>query len=139
MALKLSTGMRNHLLDGGPLKDALASGSITVYEGTPPATADEPPNGTLLATVSPVSLGFAENGVISKDQNETWLDTVVADGTAQYFRFCQFDDTGLFSSTDKRIQGTCGTVGTDMLLTSTALAAGAPFPIDACNLTMPTF
>lgn len=50
MALRLSTGIRNYMLQHGSVKHALQNGQIEVYSGTQPATADAAITGTLLCT-----------------------------------------------------------------------------------------
>lgn len=52
MALRLSTGLRNFILQHGSLKDALQNGRIEVYTGSQPASADSAVQGTLLATLT---------------------------------------------------------------------------------------
>jgi len=48
MALRISTALRDFLLQHGSLKNALQNGKILVYSGAQPATADAAPTGTLL-------------------------------------------------------------------------------------------
>lgn len=48
MALRLSKGLRNFLLQHGSLKQALQNGEIEVYSGAQPTTADDAVQGTLL-------------------------------------------------------------------------------------------
>ena len=50
MALRLSKGLRNYLLEGGSLKNALAGGKILLYTGSQPTLADDAVTGTLLNT-----------------------------------------------------------------------------------------
>jgi hypothetical protein len=52
MALRLSTAIRNHILNGGSLKTALKGGVLKLYTGSQPASADDAPTGTLLCTFS---------------------------------------------------------------------------------------
>lgn len=52
MALRISTALRNFLLTGGSLKDALQNGQIKVYSGAQPSSPDDAPSGTLLATIT---------------------------------------------------------------------------------------
>lgn len=56
--LRFSTALRNFLLEGGSVKQALANGRIQVYTGAQPATADSAVAGTLLATITLVSGAF---------------------------------------------------------------------------------
>ena len=55
----------------------------------------------------------------------------MAGGTATYYRFVANGDTGVASTTEKRLQGTVGTVGADLNMTSVALTSGAPQTIDS--------
>jgi len=50
MALRLSSGLRNFLLEGGSLKRAFAGGKIKLYTGSQPASANDAVSGTLLCT-----------------------------------------------------------------------------------------
>ena len=55
MTVRLSTGLRDKLLNGGAsdgLKNALNLGFISIYSGPQPLTADSAASGTLLGTVS---------------------------------------------------------------------------------------
>ena len=55
MTLRLSSGLRNHLLNGGSMKNALSGGKIKIYTGAQPSTADAAPTGTLLVTITDAS------------------------------------------------------------------------------------
>jgi hypothetical protein len=55
MTLRLSTALRNLVLDGGSVKNALHGGKLQIYSGSQPATADAAPTGTLLATITAAS------------------------------------------------------------------------------------
>lgn len=55
MALRISTGLRNFLLSGGSLKQAMTGGRIEIYSGTQPASADAAATGTLLVTITDAS------------------------------------------------------------------------------------
>lgn len=143
MTLKVSTGLRNQLLDGGSLKAALAGGLIKIYTGPVPASADDAVTGTLLTTVSlagsgtGIDLGVAAGGTIPKDPSQSWSGINVATGTAVYFRHVAAGDDGTLTATSKRLQGTCGTAGADLNMSSVNLVANAPQVIDAANFTMP--
>ena len=50
MAIRLSTALRNFILEGGSLKQAFANGKLKLYTGSQPTTADLAPTGTLLCT-----------------------------------------------------------------------------------------
>lgn len=141
MALQLSTGMRNYILGTGSLDAALAAGFVDIYTGPPPASADDAATGTKLVRVSNAGLGVnldvPASGVIPKSPSETWQGTNLATGTAGYWRFVEAADTAALSTTQKRVQGTCGLAGADLNMSSVNLVNGAPQVIDACNFTMP--
>ncbi len=142
MALKLSTGLRSYLLDTGPLDAALNGGKIRILSGSPPADADAAETGTLIVEISNGGAGInfeaaAVAGVISKLASETWSGTNAATLTATYYRHVAPGDTGVLSTTQRRIQGTVGTVGADMNLSSVALVSGAPQTIDFYSVTLP--
>lgn len=52
MTLRFSTGLRNNLCGNKGLASTFAKGSINIYSGAQPATADSAVTGTLLGTVS---------------------------------------------------------------------------------------
>lgn len=144
--MQLSTGMRNHLLDGGSFKSALDGGLITIYSGTPPSSPDDVLSGnTLLCTVSLNGGGSGINfeasavsGVLSKAAAETWQGTNAATGTAAFFRFTESGgDPSLASTTEKRVQGTVAVAGADLNLSSVSLTSGATQDIDFFNVTLP--
>ena len=52
MTIRLSTGLRNHLLSGGSWRSAFNGGKLEIYTGAQPASADTAPSGTLLVTIT---------------------------------------------------------------------------------------
>lgn len=87
MTLRISTGMRNHLLSGGCLKDALNNGRIEIYSGTQPANADTAVTGTLLVTITSASGAFTAEtpaiGTITLDSGSSGsIDNVTVDGAS---------------------------------------------------------
>lgn len=144
MPIRPSTGLRNYLLDTNSLDAGLAAGFIRIYSGTPPADADAAVTGTLLCTISIASGGTGINmaaaatgGVLTKAAGETWSGVNAATGTATYYRHVQAGDTGVSSTTERRIQGTVGTVGTDLELNSVSLTSGATQTIDFYSIALP--
>lgn len=149
MAIKVSTGLRNYMLDTGGLDAGLGTGFIKIYSGTAPATADAAVTGNLLCTIysdyPTESVGItmaasATNGAIQKNGAETWSGTVTGAGTqtAGYYRHVAAGDTGGASTTEKRIQGTIGVIGEDMNFTSTSLTNGTIQTIDYYVISLPT-
>lgn len=147
MALLNSTALRNAMLNG--LKDALADGFIHVYASSLaniPASSDEainPANHTLLLTVygdgvsAGLNLGTASGGSIGKDPSENWSGTVLADGTAAFFRHVGSADTGAASTTQPRLQGRVGTAGAELNISSLALTAGDTRTVNYANIVLP--
>lgn len=52
MTVRLSTGLRNHLMGGGSFKDALEGGRIEIRSGSQPASGDAAASGTLLCEIT---------------------------------------------------------------------------------------
>lgn len=147
MAIKISTGLRNKLLDTGPLNSVFSAGFIHIYSGTVPASADDAlGSATLLSTITVGGDGVtgvnfdtvAASGVIQKAPAEAWSGFNVASGTATFYRHVSSSDTGLSSSTEPRIQGTVSTAGADLNLSSVSLIGGATQTIDYYSVAMPS-
>jgi hypothetical protein len=140
MAIRLSTGTRNFILDSGLNTLFDTDGAINIYTGTIPADADADVGaGTLLATLTFSSnwIGAASAGVmtlaaITSDTN------VDASGTAAWFRMYDVSEgvTGS-SSTKKRIDGTVGTSGADLNFDTVTFVAGGTAAISSFTITLP--
>lgn len=52
MTLRISSGLRNFVMQNGSFKNALQNGKLLIYTGAQPATPDAAPTGTLLATIT---------------------------------------------------------------------------------------
>ena len=151
MAVRLSTGMRNKLLDGGAAGgikgyfSGVANAMIQIRTGPQPLTADTAATGTLLGTVTVNADGVtgltfdaAVDGVISKAAAEVWKFTGVAAGTSGWFRvYPENGDPAILSTTEGRIDGNIATSGGDMNLSSISVAVSSPHTIDTFTFTMP--
>lgn len=131
--MKRSTGLRNFMLSSGSLKQALDGKVIKIYSGTAPASADAALGGdaVLLATISVSDGGAgltmaasAADGQLAKNSAEVWSGTVVANGTAAFFRMETIADAGAVSTTNVRMQGSIGLDGADMNFATLALVTG---------------
>jgi hypothetical protein len=145
MAIKTSTGLRNKILDTSAFRTFMNLGFIKIYTGSQPADADAAVTGTLLCTISNNSTGTgltmaasATSGTIVKAAAEVWSGTNAATGTAGYYRHVAAGDDGTSSTTQARIQGSIGTSGADMNLSSVSLTNGATQTIDNYSITLPT-
>ena len=146
MAFKVSTGLRNSMLDTESFKAAMDLGFLKIYEGAVPASADDSlATAGLLCTLSVDGGGTgltweaaAVSGIISKTVAETWQGTNVDSGTATFFRFVQPGDTGGAVPTELRVQGLVGLVGAELNLSSITLSISAVQTINHFNVALPT-
>ena len=147
MSMRLSTGLRNKILDGGAgggYKGAFSSCFMAILTGSQPASPDNPATGTLLGTVSVNGAGTGMTfdasvaGVLSKAVAETWRFTGLAQGVAGYFRLWQTGDTITNTSTTAaRLDGSIGTSGADLNLTNLQIEVGQVNTADAFTITQP--
>lgn len=148
MAIKHSTGLRNHMMDTGSAKSALDGGYINIYGGaSAPATADDavPGGAVLLCTLSVNSTGTGINfdssavgAVLSKDPSEVWSGVNLDTGTAMWYRHVGDSDDGTLSTSQPRIQGSVGTLGADMEISNVNLTSGATQTINSYSIALPT-
>lgn len=146
MTTKTSTGLRDYMLAQGSLRAALAGGKIRSFTGAEPASADAAETGTLLVeyTLNDSGTGLtldttSSGAVIAKVPGDVYKGTVLATGTAGYFRYVAPGDTGGLSTTERRFQGSVGVAGADMNLTSTALVMGEERTLKQFAIALPTF
>lgn len=147
MSVKLSTGMRNKLLDGGSgggIKGALNLVKINIYSGAQPANADAAATGTLLGTATVNGAGTGGTwdasvaGVISKAAAEVWRFTGLADGIAGWYRMYPNGATPAnASSTEARIDGAIASSGSEVNLSNVNVVTGVVNTIDSAAITMP--
>lgn len=142
MALRFSTGLRNHLLNSiGNSASGVSfdGGTLSIYTGSQPSTADAAPIGTLLVEVTLPADAFAvaSNGIMAK--SGTWQATAVAAGTAGWFRLARAGDSGGSSSTDIRIDGAVTAVGGggELQVDNPSLAAGQQFTVGTFSISFP--
>jgi len=147
MTIRASTACRNKLLDTSPLRTIFNLGFLKIYDGPVPATADAGLDGAnhLLLTVSNNSTGTgltfaaaAVAGAITKTLAEVWSGVSAAGGTPSFYRLVTPTDTGATSTTEARVQGTVGTAGADLNMTSATIVGSTTYPIDSFALSIPT-
>jgi len=147
MSFRLSTGLRNKLLDGGSgggYKGSLNLGFIAIMSGSQPTSPDAAATGTLLGTVSVngggtgLTFDAGAAGVLSKAAAETWRFTGIADGTAGWFRFYAPGDTITnISTTAARLDGAIGSSGAELNLTNLSILTGQVNTCDTFTITQP--
>lgn len=86
-----------------------------------------------------LQFGVATSGSIVKAL--TWSGVgLAAAGTgtsAGYFRLVRPNDLGTLNQTDLRLQGTVGTSGTDLIMSSTTIVYNATTTVDSFTITLP--
>jgi hypothetical protein len=103
-----------------------AGSSIRIYSGTKPATPETAATGTLLATVAISGSFTATSGVLTSA--DPAAVTPAAAGTAGWFRLLTSGGTAI-------LDGTVGTSGADMNLSSTSITTAA----SSLDLGIPAF
>lgn len=147
---KFSTGLHNRMLNDAGFKTLMDGGVLKIFDVESPAdipvTADAAEAGTLLMTLTAggdgttgLTFGLPDGRVISKTEAELWMTSAIAaTGKCGYFRFLKMTDDGSASDTALRIQGTCGIVNADMVLTNPNVTAGQPWTLNYFNVALPT-
>lgn len=146
-SFKISTGARNSILATGSVKGAFDNMVIRIYgnNASIPASADDAVgSATLLCVLSKGGLGEGvtfdgtpSSGVLSKSSTEEWLGTILANGTASFFRGSSLTDAGGLSIIESRMQGTVGLVNADFLVRDTLFVLGEEQRADSCNIGLP--
>lgn len=147
MTVKLSTGLRNKMLDGGAsggFAGSLGLGKINIYSGPQPLTADAAATGTLLGTVSNgggatgLTFELSVGGAISKKASEDWKFAGLSDGTAGWGRFYPAGgNPATTSATEARLDFSIASSGADVTLTNISIKTGSPNTIDSFTFTIP--
>lgn len=135
---------------GGALADILQNGVLRIYSGSQPTNADTAFGSTLLCTITVASGAFtpgtetnglnfqtAASGEIEKT-SAVWSGVGLSDGTAGWFRFMgNATDASGASTTLPRIDGSVGTSGADLNMSSTSIVTSSTYTIDSFKLTQP--
>jgi len=153
MSFKVSTGLRNYMLGTGPFSTGMSGYLIKIYgsatsqaaaDALIPATADTAiGSATLLCTISISGGGTGgtfdapTSGIITKAAAETWIGTNAASGYASFYRGVLSSDTGVLSTTEKRVQGSVGTVGKDLIIANAYMTSGVVQPINSYSIGFP--
>lgn len=150
MTIRLSTGLRNGMLDSTGMKEAFTNGVLYLYSGAQPASADNAVTGTLLVIISKDAGAFAFGaptnglnlaapslGAVTKDGNN-WLGNGLTDGTIGWFRLMGNAADALGSSVVlPRLDGSVANSGADLNLGNIIVTASAPFGVNTWSFTLP--
>lgn len=122
MALGLSTGAVNQLFDTIFLQVMFDSGVVEIRDGTRPASADDVPTGTVLASHPVPANSFNPASAKTIVGITPWSETSAdATGVATWFRLKASGDTGASSTTEARIDGDVAASGSDLNLSTTSI------------------
>jgi hypothetical protein len=134
MTLRISTTARNAAADAVvDLVDAgAAAGTLKIYTGAQPATANTAPSGTLLATVTLVDPAFGNAATGTAAAADPAAVTGAAAGTAGWFRVADSNGNTVF---DGAVTATGG--GGELELATTTISVGVTVDISALTITMP--
>jgi hypothetical protein len=131
MAVRLAAALANTLADAIDA-DLGNAGTVKIYSGSQPATADTAESGTLLATFTLGSPGFgaASGGVVTLNGVPLTV-AAVATGTAGWFRMEKSGGANV-------LDGSVGTSGNQINLNTTSITSGVNVTITSGTITMPT-
>ena len=122
MALGLSTGAVNKLMDTVFLQTMFDSGKVEIWSTPRPSAADDVPTGTLLASCPVAANSFAAASAKTIVGTMPWAETsAIATGVAFWFRLAASGDTGASSTTEARIDGLVAASGSDLNLSTTSI------------------
>lgn len=136
--------------EGGSYRGIFRNGTLKIFTGAQPASADDAETGTVLCQITLASGAFVAgapgNGLnfgqvasaqLHKEAGEIWSGVNGANGTAGWFRIYDNDAVTGASALAIRLDGACATSGAQLNLTNTSLVNGVTTTIDQVNLTMP--
>lgn len=137
MAMKLTATTADAMLTA--LTALCNSGTLRIYSGTEPTTADTALSGnTVLAELTLNATAFGAPGAGGGGERVATANAITADsnanatGTATFFRLFQSNGTTVV------YQGTAGTSGQQLNLNSTDIIAGGNVSISSLTITQPT-
>ena len=128
MALRKNTNMANAQADAS--MTLFDSGTLTIYVGAQPASANDAATGLLLVTITLPADAFtaAVAGVASK--TGTWSGTAAADGTAGWARFVS-------NANDRRMDVSVGEAATDMIIDNATILTNGVVTVTSFDFTTP--
>lgn len=132
--MKISTAARNTLADAldNLINTGAGTATLTIYSGSQPANPNTALSGnTALATfnLANPAFGTAASGAIALS-GVPLSDAADATGTATFFRIVDRGGAAV-------VDGTVGTSGADLNLTTTSISTGVTVEITSLTITMP--
>ena len=127
--------------ESSSIQEIFKNSKLLIYSGTQPSSADEAPTGTKLVEITvngsgDFNLQFedAGDGSINKVASDNWSGTAIADGTAGWFRLIAVGDSGVYSTSDPRIDGSVGTANAELIMADTNITTGSVQTISVFKL-----
>ena len=137
MAVRMSDGLANFVLDSGIGTAFDTTGRINVYTGAQPASANDAASGTLLGTLTLSSDAFAASSSRAIAINSVTSDTTADNsGTAGYVRFYRTGDTAPGSAagaTDRRLDLD---ITDDISIDNATIVAGGTIALSGYSLSL---
>jgi len=122
----LASAWANSIINNTSHPAMANGGTLDIYSGTQPATADTAPSGTKLWTATLATTNFASASGSAVSLSGTKSATAIASGTATWARWTK----GALV-----IDGSVGTTGTDFIVNTTSMASGTSYTLTAATLT----
>ncbi len=143
--LMVSTGYSTAILGPQSFAEIFNGGTLHVYAGTRPVSANAQASEAMrLASIVRIGMDgglmFAQAGpYILIPPGDWWQLLATNAGLAAWFRLMTATDTGVANFTDARIDGDIGSPAApaELVLQTSALAAGTAVPIDSFLFTIP--
>lgn len=130
MSEKINTAARN--LQANSLADQFDGGTLEIYTGAQPSSANDSPTGTLLCTITlpTPAFGAAASGEAAKAG--TWSDVGLDDDDAGWFRLSSSDDTIVI---DGAVTATSG--GGELELSTITIETGIDVVVTTFKIVQP--
>lgn len=137
MAVRLATATRNSACDAvvDAVDGGTGAGTVKIYSGTQPASANNAASGTLLVTftLNDPAFGAAASGAASLVVSPAISATAAATGTAGWFRM---ETSTPGTVIDGSVTATGG--GGDMTVDNTSITSGQTVNLTSGTVTMPS-
>ena len=132
---------------GGSMVDQFRNGTIKIYTGSQPASADDAEAGSELIQITESSGAFVggadDNGInfgqiadaeLHAASGEVWSGAAGASGKAGWFRI--YDNAATEGAADQVIDGAIATSGSQMNMANTSITSGGTTTIDDVDVPM---
>lgn len=149
MTLRVSTGFKSLILGTSSFESIFDKGTIEVFTGAQPASADDAATGTFLGRVtlggvawsvgSPMfGLSFQLSGpYVTKPLLDQWEMAVETAGIAGWWRLVSINETSGVSYALPRVDGSCAVSGGEWTMANTTLTPGTTIPLETFFYTIP--